>query len=51
MKKNITRKTCSKQNKKVVVPSEKAISIIKAFARAYYVDETLTKPLNAVCVN
>jgi len=51
MKKDITQKAYRKQNKKVVAPSEKAISIVKAFSRAYYVDETLKKPLNAVCVN
>ncbi len=50
MKKNITHDSC-KKTKKVVAPSDKAINYIKAFARAYYVDETLSKPLNTVCVN
>lgn len=49
MKKDSTQKI--RKNKKVVVPSEKAVSFIKTFARVYHVDETLSKPLNTVCVN
>ncbi|MBD8388733.1 hypothetical protein [Dysgonomonas sp. BGC7] len=51
MKKIITPKDVSKKHAEVVAPSEKTLDFLKQFAHTYYVDKSLPKDINYLCVN
>lgn len=54
MRKSSTQKMykCfNKKEEKVVAPSEKTINLLKQFARSCYVEKTLPKSLNELCMN
>ncbi|MDR2948353.1 MAG: hypothetical protein LBV71_04015 [Prevotella sp.] len=52
MKKISTQKLCRNfEEEKVVAPSKNTLDFLKQFARTYYVEKSLPKPLNELCVN
>ena len=51
MKKIFTPKDDPEKQEKVVVPSEKTLDFLRQFARSYYVEKSLPKTVNGLCVN
>jgi len=51
MKKIFTPKHSEKNNEEVVAPSDKSLDFLKQFARTYYVEKSLPKAINGLCVN
>ncbi|MDH6309778.1 hypothetical protein M2451_002038 [Dysgonomonas sp. PFB1-18] len=51
MKKVFTPKNVGKKQKEVVAPSEKTLDFLRQFARAYYVEKSLPRAVNEICVN
>lgn len=52
MKKIFTPKEpMREEDKMVVAPSDKTLNFLKQFARTYYVDKSLPKPVNDLCMN
>ncbi|MBB4035033.1 hypothetical protein GGR21_000922 [Dysgonomonas hofstadii] len=51
MKKIFTPKDNMKKQEEVVVPSEKTLDFLKQFARSYYVEKSLPRAVNEICVN
>ena len=52
MKKISTRKLCRHiEEEKVVVPSKNTLNFLEQFARTYYVEKSLPKLLNELCMN
>ena len=51
MKKIITPKDLNKKNEQVVVPTQKTLEFIRQFARTYYVDNSIPKEMNSLCLN
>ncbi|WP_185155663.1 hypothetical protein [Dysgonomonas sp. 521] len=53
MKKVSTRKLCKGFDceSEVVAPAKSTMDFIKQFARTYYVEKSLPKPMNGFCIN
>lgn len=51
MKKITTPKDLNDKKEKVVVPSQKTLEFIKQFSRTYYVNNSVPKELNGLCLN
>jgi len=51
MRKISTPKDDRKKQQKVVAPSEKTLGFLKQFARTYYVETSLPRQVNEICVN
>lgn len=51
MKKITTPKNFDKKKEEVVVPSLKTLEFIKQFSRAYYVNNSIPKEMNGLCLN
>lgn len=51
MKKITTPKKKNDKKETVVVPSQKTLEFIKQFSRTYYVDNSIPKRLDGLCLN